>query len=119
MKKTDLEKLKGLSLTSRMNQTGTPARFGKDALRAVLLPLLDGLEVVHKSGFLYCDIKPGNIYIRDDGSPVLLDFGSARMASEGSELTAIVTPGYAPLEQYHSHGRQGPWSDIYALGGVL
>ncbi len=89
------------------------------ALRDMLLPLLDGLEVVHKGGFLHRDIKPGNIFMRDDGSPVLLDFGSARMASAKSELTAIVTPGYAPLEQYHSQGRQGPWSDIYALGGVL
>jgi serine/threonine protein kinase len=50
---------------------------------------------------------------------VLLDFGSARTASSGAELTAIVTPGYAPIEQYHSQGRQGPWSDLYAFGGVL
>jgi serine/threonine protein kinase len=89
------------------------------ALRAILLPLLDGLGVVHRSGFLHRDIKPGNVFIRDDGSPVLLDFGSARMAKENTELTAIVTPGYAPLEQYHTHGKQGPWSDLYALGGVL
>jgi serine/threonine protein kinase len=80
-------------------------------------PLLDGLDVVHKSGFLHRDIKPGNIYMRDDGSPVLLDFGSARQRS--AELTAVVTPGYAPFEQYHTQGNQGPWSDIYALGGVL
>src|SRR3989442_1476209 len=60
---------------------------------------------------------PGNIYIRDDGSPVLLDFGSARQKNQ--ELTAIVTPGYAPFEQYHSQGKQGPWSDLYALAGVL
>ena len=85
--------------------------------RGMLLPLLDGLGVVHDSGFLHRDIKPGNIFMRDDGSPVLLDFGSAR--ATGGELTAIVTPGYAPLEQYHTTGRQGPWSDIYALGGVL
>jgi serine/threonine protein kinase len=57
--------------------------------------------------------------MREDGSPVLLDFGSARTTTPGSERTAIVTPGYAPIEQYHSHGKQGPWSDLYALGGVL
>jgi len=80
-------------------------------------PLLDGLEVVHKAGYLHRDIKPGNVYVREDGSPVLLDFGSARQKS--SELTAVVSPGYAPFEQYHTQGNQGPWSDIYALGGVL
>ena len=83
----------------------------------LLTPLLDGLEVVHKAGFLHRDIKPGNIYVRDDGTPVLLDFGSARQNS--SELTSVVSPGYAPFEQYHTQGRQGPWSDIYAFGGVL
>jgi serine/threonine protein kinase len=86
-------------------------------LAALAGPLLDGLEVVHNAGYMHRDIKPGNIYIRNDGSPVLLDFGSARQKNQ--ELTAIVTPGYAPFEQYHSQGKQGPWSDIYALAGVL
>src|SRR6266436_2293369 len=84
---------------------------------ALVAPLLDGLDVVHKAGFMHRDIKPPNIYIRDDSSPVLLDFGAARQKS--SELTALVTPGYAPFEQYHTQGKQGAWSDIYALGGVL
>lgn len=87
------------------------------AVRDMTVSLLDGLGVVHKSGYLHRDIKPGNIFMRDDGSPVLLDFGSARHT--GGELTAIVTPGYAPLEQYHTTGKQGPWSDLYAMGGVL
>ena len=90
------------------------------ALVALALSLLDGLEIIHKSGYLHRDIKPANIFMREDGSPVLLDFGSARQLRGGDqELTAVVSPGYAPLEQYHSQGRQGPWSDLYSLGGVL
>ena len=82
--------------------------------------VLDGLDVIHKAGYLHRDIKPANVFIRDDGSPVLLDFGSARQLAGGNrELTAVVTPGYAPFEQYHTHGKQGPWTDLYALGGVL
>jgi hypothetical protein len=93
--------------------------LGERAVLAVAGPLLDGLEIVHRAGYIHRDIKPSNIFVRDDDSPVLLDFGSARQPGQSSVLTAIVTPGYAPLEQYHSHGNQGPWSDLYALGGVL
>jgi serine/threonine protein kinase len=91
------------------------------ALRAMLAPLLDGLEKVHAAGFLHRDIKPDNIFIRQDGSPVLIDFGSARQAVAGATqaLTTIVSPGYAPFEQYTTSAEQGPWSDIYSLSGVL
>jgi serine/threonine protein kinase len=89
-------------------------------LLAIAGPLLDGLDVIHKSGYLHRDIKPANIFIRSDGTPVLLDFGSARELLGGNqELTSVVSPGYAPLEQYHAHGKQGPWSDLYSFGGVL
>jgi len=90
-------------------------------LKSILMPLLDGLEAVHAAGFLHRDIKPGNIFLRENGSPVLIDFGAARHAIGGAtkSLTSVLTPGYAPLEQYASDGNQGPWSDIYAMAGVL
>lgn len=87
----------------------------------ILIPLLDGLAQVHDAGFLHRDIKPGNVFIRADGSPVLIDFGAARQAigQKSKSLTAIVTAGYAPVEQYGTGGEQGAWTDIYALAGVL
>ena len=91
----------------------------KDVLR-ILLPVLDGLELVHNAGFIHRDIKPDNIHIRADGSPVLLDFGSARHAlGKARTLTILVAPGYAPFEQYHSSSEnQGPWTDIYGLSAT-
>jgi ABC-type phosphate/phosphonate transport system substrate-binding protein len=114
----------GESLNAWLKQRQDSGQGAPDeaAILKMFRPLMQGLEVVHKGGFMHRDIKPANIYVRDaDGSLVLLDFGAARQASAGGSkgLTSIVTPGYAPFEQYHSHGRQGPWSDIYALGGVL
>jgi len=88
-------------------------------LLTLFLPLLDGLGVVHDAGYLHRDIKPDNIYVRDeDGSLVLLDFGAARQAKGSADDTNIVTPGYGPIEQYFS-GDQGPWTDIYAFGATL
>ena len=86
----------------------------------LLLPLLDGLAAVHKAGFLHRDIKPDNIQVRaSDGSLVLLDFGSAgQTASVAAHGLVVVTPGYAPPEQY-GLGEQGPWTDLYALGATL
>ncbi|HEC84205.1 MAG: hypothetical protein DRR08_19020 [Candidatus Parabeggiatoa sp. nov. 2] len=92
-------------------------------LMVILPPLLDALETVHNAGYLHRDIKPDNIYLRDkDNSPVLLDFGAARfdVSRRSRSVTSIVTPGYAPFEQYESDGtQQGAWTDIYALGAVL
>lgn len=90
-------------------------------IREFLNPLIEGLTEVHSAGFLHRDIKPSNIYLRETGEPVLIDFGAARQALglRSCSLTAIVTTGYAPHEQYESDGNQGPWTDIYALGAVL
>ena len=91
-----------------------------DVMRFVL-PILDGLEEVHRVGFLHRDVKPANIYLRTDGTPILLDFSAARQALTRTSvtLTAIVSDGYAPYEQYGSGGQLGPWTDIYGLGAVL
>jgi serine/threonine protein kinase len=91
-------------------------------LDRIVAPLLDALEIMHASSFLHRDIAPDNIIVRPDGTPVLLDFGAARsvVAKQNRVVTGIVKAGYSPHEQYSSDSRlQGPWSDLYALGGTL
>ncbi len=108
-----------------LDQAYTAHRLTTEAdLLALLHPLMDGLERIHQTGFVHRDIKPKNIYLRDDGRPVLLDFGSARQALgvETRTLTTLVSPGYAPFEQYNAtreSDKQGPWTDIYALGATI
>ena len=97
---------------------------GETQILEMIHPLLNGLELLHDAGYIHRDIKPDNIYIRKDRSPVLLDFGSARQSVgvQTRTLTALVSPGYAPFEQYGSSKekeRQGPWTDIYALGATM
>jgi len=106
----------GLSLKRWVPQH---APLSQRTLLSIIYPLLDGLEAVHKTGFLHRDIKPDNIYVRADGTPVLLDFGAARRVTADRDMTNIVSPGFAPFEQYHSQGNQGPWTDIYSLGAVM
>jgi serine/threonine protein kinase len=88
-------------------------------LRAVLMPLLTGLEYVHQKGFLHRDISPENIRITEQGRPVLLDFGSARAALTGRKLTTIIREGYSPIEQYQSVSQQRAFTDLYALAAVM
>lgn len=91
-------------------------------LENIYYPIIDGLASVHKEGFIHRDIKPANIYIRTDGSPVLIDFGAARQAvgTKTKTLTSMLSIGYAPFEQYNdAPGKQGPWTDIYALGASM
>jgi hypothetical protein len=87
----------------------------------VFVHLLNGLREVHLKKMLHLDIKPANIYIRRDGSPVLLDFGSAREALSTSinKFTPMYTPGFASPEHYADRERMGPWSDIYSVGASI
>jgi serine/threonine protein kinase/HAMP domain-containing protein len=113
-----LEYERGQSLKSyRKKHENIP----ETTLVTLFAPLLDGLAEVHAAGYLHRDIKPDNIYVRDsDGSLVLLDFGAARQtATEKAEIGTVVTPGYGPIEQYAGGGRQGPWTDLYAMGATL
>ena len=91
-------------------------------LRRIVGEVLSGLEEVHRAGYVHRDIKPSNIMLRGDGSAVLLDFGAARQAvgQRSKSITSILTPGYAPIEQYDTKAADvGPWSDLYALGMVV
>ncbi len=88
----------------------------------IVTPLLNALELIHEDDFLHRDIAPDNIMIRQDGTPVLIDFGSARrvITSRPKTVSALIKPGYSPFEQYAMTGKdQGPWTDIYSLAATL
>ena len=90
-------------------------------IRAVFARMLNGLREVHAHKLMHLDIKPSNIYLRNDGTPVLLDFGAARqtLMSDQPVLKPMYTPGYAAPEQYEKGAQLGPWTDIYSVGASL
>ncbi len=114
-----LEYIEGETLGDLLDRRGT---LPEVELHRLLAEVLGGLAVVHEAGYVHRDVKPGNLMLRDeDGSVVLLDFGAARQAvgQRSRSVTSILTPGYAPVEQYGMRVEDvGPWSDIYALGMV-
>ena len=113
-----LEYIEGDMLSDLLKRKG---RFNTVGLRRMLDELLDGLDAVHSAGYIHRDIKPANIIFRRDGSAVLLDFGAARQAigKRSQTITSILTPGYAPVEQYlNTIDAMGAWSDLYSLGVV-
>jgi hypothetical protein len=107
----------GKSLGQRLSDGPIP----EAELCVVFAGVLDGLEEVHERAVLHRDLKPNNIMLRRNGTPVLIDFGAARdfRSRHSRGITAIATPGYTPPEQYGVGGQQGPWSDLYALGAIL
>jgi len=87
----------------------------------IMEQVLEGLTAVHEQDILHRDIDPNNVYLADNGTVVLLDFGAARTAvgERTQSMSVVLKRGYAPHEQYHSHGDQGPWTDVYACSATL
>jgi WD40 repeat protein/serine/threonine protein kinase len=116
---TVMEYEQGQTLAQYLKDKGQ--RLDETSLLRIVMPILNGLHAVHEVGLLHLDIKPENIYLRRDGSPMLIDFGSARHAMTENQPSGRValTHGYAPVEQYPDKGKLGPWSDVYALGATM
>ncbi len=111
-----LEHIDGNSLDAILKSHG---RLSPIVWQSWLDRLLDGLEHVHAHNYLHRDITPHNILVRRaDDSPVLIDFGAARIAVGERTRTVVLTESYAPIEQHSAHARQGPFTDIYALAAV-
>ena len=115
-----LDHVDGQSMQQWMAGAGKPPT--QDELDGFSSSLLSALETVHRNEILHRDIAPKNILLKADGSPVLIDFGSARqiVSAQSANITAIITPRYAPHEQYITSGAgQGPWTDIYSMAATL
>jgi serine/threonine protein kinase len=110
---------KGQSLPQLL--AGRGGRLPEEEAVALLLPILDALGYLHAQGLLHRDVKPANLYLKADGTPILLDFGAARSAlgERTMTLSVLLSPGYAPFEQYSSSGQQGPWTDVYSAAATL
>ena len=100
---------------------GKGSRLGEGFIRKTFDGVCRGLRETHANKLLHLDLKPANIYLRSDGSPILLDFGAARQAikTDAPMLAPMYTPGFAPPDLYAKGTPLGPWSDIYSLGAAM
>ena len=114
-----MEYVEGKNLRRHVADRG--GRISWDETWDILMPILDALSEVHYRNIIHRDIKPDNILITESGSAKLIDFGAARYShgEKSKNLTAVLTPGYAPPEQYYSSGDQGAWTDIYAIAATM
>lgn len=109
-----MELLDGRTLKRHVVESG--GRIDARKTLSLLSPIMKALHAVHEQGLVHRDISPDNIFLTSGGDRKLLDFGAARHAAGmGADLTVILKPGYAPPEQYAPDGKQGPWTDVYAL----
>lgn len=113
-----MEYIDGMSLKAYLAKNGDKIPYNQAI--TILQPIMEALVQVHGLNLLHRDISPDNIYITTKGESRLLDFGAARFAlGDGKSVSIILKHGYAPEEQYSSHGNQGPWTDVYAMGATL
>lgn len=114
-----MEYLHGCTLKQYIREHG--GRLDTDHILHICLSVLDALAVVHRAGMIHRDISPENIFICEDLTVKLIDFGAAKQVYLDGEQTmsVVLKPGYAPPEQYAKKDKQGPWTDIYALGATL
>ncbi|WP_223677886.1 serine/threonine-protein kinase [Azospirillum agricola] len=113
-----MELLEGRTMKKYLADSG--GRIDVRRTLGVLTPIMRALQTIHEQGLIHRDISPDNIFLTSAGERKLLDFGAARRsAGQGDGLTVILKPGYAPPEQYSNEGRQGPWSDVYALCATM
>ena len=113
-----MEYLEGVTLKQYLREN---ERIDAEDLVELLVPLIEALDEIHSQGLIHRDISPDNIMVLPDGRIKLMDFGAARDYTEFGEksLSIVLKPGYAPPEQYQTHGVQGPWTDIYALCATM
>ena len=113
-----MEYLEGITLKQYLREN---KRIAPEDLIELLVPLIESLDEIHSQGMIHRDISPDNIMVLPDGRIKLMDFGAARDYTEFGEksLSIVLKPGYAPPEQYQTHGIQGPWTDIYALCATM
>ncbi|MGN0379538.1 MAG: protein kinase [Butyrivibrio sp.] len=113
-----MELLVGLPLDVFLAQSG--GKLNPDDAISIITSVGHALKDIHKEGYIHRDIAPDNIYICSNGKVKLFDFGATRFSADGDkELSVILKPGYAPAEQYDTVNKQGPWTDIYALGATM
>ncbi len=114
-----MEYIDGISLKKYMERKNRP--LPQEKVLKIMKPVLDSLALIHEKGIIHRDISPDNILITRKGEVKLIDFGAARMTAgaETKTMTILLKRGYAPLEQYQTRGRQGPWTDIYAICATM
>lgn len=114
-----MEYLDGFSLKEFLQRKG--GRLTLAETLEIMTPVMDALRAVHGAGVLHRDISPDNIIIKKSKQVKLIDFGAARFAlgDVSKSLSVILKPGYAPAEQYFTSGKQGPWTDLYAVAATI